>query len=585
MIDEAARTVLKARERVLSLSVDHDPTAVRPEIMNSWRRSLIYGVNPDRCAPQPANAGETNGQFRRTADSVVTQRIAALAQSNSSLALTDAEGRLLERWVPDRGFAAMMDKHLLVRDVSVAEADTGTGSSSIVLETGQPVLVAGPEHFNSQWIELTCAGAPIRHPVTRRILGSLNLTVKYSDTNPFLRSWVSDVAATVEQALLTTASSHEQLLLAAYKRANRDARYAVVCLNEDTSILNAPASRLLTPIDQVMLQKIATQLLSPSGDSTTTTTTLTNGLAVCVDVAPVSDGPRPIGAVIRLKPIMRNERSSFVQLANPSSLPGLVGTSGAWQRLCDRAATVGRSPVLVVGEEGVGKLAVACALSEGDFTVIDAAVERETDDMWVADVRAACDSSTSHIIVRNVDRLPAQRARRTSEVLSRARAQQIRVSATATVATSERPLTPLLEWFDYVLEVPTLSQRIEDMPLLLDVLSKRSHTGVRWQPDAVQAMIRIHWTRNLVSLETAVRNIVTVATRESINASDLPADLRARSSRRALAGLEQAEAQAILDALHSAGGNKKDAAHALGIARSTLYRKLRVLGIDGSVTG
>jgi transcriptional regulator of acetoin/glycerol metabolism len=58
----------------------------------------------------------------------------------------------------------------------------------------------------------------------------------------------------------------------------------------------------------------------------------------------------------------------------------------------------------------------------------------------------------------------------------------------------------------------------------------------------------------------------------------------ARASRRPLARLEQAEARAIMTALREAGGNKHRAAESLGIARSTLYRKVRALGIDLSAS-
>jgi transcriptional regulator of acetoin/glycerol metabolism len=46
-------------------------------------------------------------------------------------------------------------------------------------------------------------------------------------------------------------------------------------------------------------------------------------------------------------------------------------------------------------------------------------------------------------------------------------------------------------------------------------------------------------------------------------------------------GLEQAERQAIVAALAAAEGNKSTAATALGISRTTLYARIRALGIIG----
>ena len=70
----------------------------------------------------------------------------------------------------------------------------------------------------------------------------------------------------------------------------------------------------------------------------------------------------------------------------------------------------------------------------------------------------------------------------------------------------------------------------------------------------------------------------------TIDAKDLPAEIRSRATRRTLVGLEQIEARAILEAMRDAGGNKRLAAESLGIARSTLYRKVRALGIDLSAS-
>lgn len=578
-IDDVTRTVLRARESILSSSfVSSGPPGVRPEILNSWRRSMLFGLNPDHCAPKPATSSKASDFLQQAADSVVSSKSGALSQSNCSLALTDSGGRLLKRWVSDRGFASMMDKHLLVPDVSVAESNTGTGSSSIVLETGHPVTVAGPEHFKGEWIGLTCAGAPIRHPLTRRVIGSLNLTVRYSDTSSVLLAWVTDVAAEIEQALLTDASPHEQLLMNAYLKANRDARHPVLCLNAHTAISNSPASRLLSPVDQVMLWEVASKVLqSPDANASVT---LANGLSVSIDVDAVTDGTHSVGAVIRLKPNVSVTQTFSPPSSEAHALVGLVGVSAAWQRLCDQAATIGDSPILVIGEAGSGKMAVASALGGSAPTVVDAGQNKESDGHWLDAVTAACDSGADHIILRHLDRLDAHRARSTAKILEHARDHGVRVSATVTIAGSESPMTPLLDWFDEILEVPPLSDRIEDMTLLLDHLSKRHGSSVRWLPAAVQTMMRINWQRNVASLDIAVQKIIVTHKKPTIDASDLPADLRARSSRRALGGLEQIEAKAIFEAMRAAEGNKRLAAQTLGIARSTLYRKVRVLGID-----
>ncbi|MCK8671596.1 Fis family transcriptional regulator [Rhodococcus sp. HM1] len=585
-IDDATRTVLQARESVFaSPSALAGVTGVRPQILESWRRSLSYGLDPDRCVPKPSPSPDSSALLRRFAGIVIEGKSAAMAQSNCSVAITDPDGRLLNRWVTDGGFAATLDGKLIVPDFSVAEGATGTGSSSIVLETGQPAAVAGPEHFNGDWIGFTCAGAPVRHPITRRLIGSLNLTVRHSDTSPVLLSWVTDMAADIERAMLDNASTEEKLLLAAYMKAKRDARHPVVCLNGRTVISNAPAARMLGPVDQGLVWEAASKFLRDR--SGIAALTLADGSSVRVDVTAVSDGATPIGAVVRLTPDDRIEGAISAPSSPPASLPGLVGASSAWRRLCARAGSGAASPTLVVGEAGAGKMAVASAIGGQAPAVVDAEKSYSTQAQWLDDVRGACQSGAAHVVLRHLDCLDASWAGSTARLLEEARDRGLRVSATFTRRTADGSTTPLLDWFDEILEVPPLSDRMDDMGLLLESLTARHAAAghrVRWLPDAVQVMTRITWPRNVASLERTVREVLSGYTKSTVGATDLPADLRARASRRTLVGLEQIEAKAIIDALRNADGNKRHAADALGIARSTLYRKVRVLGIDLSAS-
>ena len=65
---------------------------------------------------------------------------------------------------------------------------------------------------------------------------------------------------------------------------------------------------------------------------------------------------------------------------------------------------------------------------------------------------------------------------------------------------------------------------------------------------------------------------------------DLPEGYRGRARCRTLTPIEQAQRDAIVDALRVTKGNKKDAAKRLGISRTTLYSAIRTFGIVAPVS-
>ena len=43
--------------------------------------------------------------------------------------------------------------------------------------------VKGAEHFADKYLAFTCVGAPIRHPLTRRIIGVIDITCRIEETS------------------------------------------------------------------------------------------------------------------------------------------------------------------------------------------------------------------------------------------------------------------------------------------------------------------------------------------------------------------------------------------------------------------
>ncbi|MBH0190147.1 MAG: sigma-54-dependent Fis family transcriptional regulator, partial [Nitrospira sp.] len=137
------------------------------------------------------------------------------------------------------------------------------------------------------------------------------------------------------------------------------------------------------------------------------------------------------------------------------------------------------------------------------------------------------------------------------------------------------------------LKLPPLRERLEDIPLLVAAfLKKCSEAGrkeVKGVSESALAMLMDYpWPGNVRELENVIERAVTLSRGEKISPDDLPQAVQgARGDRRVLdeaaeksLPLHEIEKEYIKKILDKTGGNKYQAAHALGIDRKTLYRKL-----------
>lgn len=381
---------------------------------------------------------------------------------------------------------------------------------------------------------------------------------------------------------------HERLLLEAYQAHSRDSRHPVVCLSESTVISNAAAARMLAVIDQVAMWELAGRLRD-GGASAQESITISDGTVLDLGCTPVHDGAQVIGAVLRAHrrptPSRTGARRSAATPAGPATglLDGLGGTGAQWQRMSGRLTGIGAQPVLLAGEPGTGKRTIAHALCAPFGDVVELDAERLGGAGWLEVLRGALSRRPSALVMLHVQCLDMATTRTTTHLLGSHEHAGTRMVAAATVRTSQ-DLRGLLDHVHHLVEVPALRDRLEDLPGLLRILTAKHHPAgavpPRWMPDAVQALRRIEWPSNLHSLDSVVRDVLAHQRVAYIGAGNLPPSVTAHTSRRKLARLEQIEANAILASLDLAGGNKQLAAETLGIARSTLYRKIRALGVD-----
>ena len=140
------------------------------------------------------------------------------------------------------------------------------------------------------------------------------------------------------------------------------------------------------------------------------------------------------------------------------------------------------------------------------------------------------------------------------------------------------------------MELPPLRKRKEDIPLLVERfiarfnrLQGRAVQGVT--PEAMGILMAHDYPGNVRELENILEHaFVLCASRETIGPRCLPEHLAPRASSDSQpmainAAVQTVEAQVILEALRRNNGNRLAAARELGMHKSTLFRKIKALGI------
>jgi len=172
--------------------------------------------------------------------------------------------------------------------------------------------------------------------------------------------------------------------------------------------------------------------------------------------------------------------------------------------------------------------------------------------------------------------------------------------------------------------LPTLRERREDIPLLIDYFLKTIASAEGRKPksifeDAQERLMQHDWPGNVRELENVIRRTIVMAKGEAIRADDLPTDIRSvgrdpagtsqalgqaepplaaaidlgtisaklfhwAKERPDIAVLPAVERELIAHALRETNGNQVRAAKLLGITRATLRKRIEKFSIKQAVS-
>lgn len=145
--------------------------------------------------------------------------------------------------------------------------------------------------------------------------------------------------------------------------------------------------------------------------------------------------------------------------------------------------------------------------------------------------------------------------------------------------------------------LPPLRERPVDIPALAEHLLKRLSERYQLEyaaltPDALAALTSYQWPGNIRELENVLARALALRSGSIITRRDLPPQISAIAAVEQVSGpndenptlsLDEVERRHIFRVLEATRGNKLKAAAILGIDRSTLHRKLKLLEASGGL--
>ena len=326
--------------------------------------------------------------------------------------------------------------------------------------------------------------------------------------------------------------------------------------------------------------------------------------------------------------LRRENENLREQLRERYGLPGLIAQSPAMQGVLDLVERVAPTDatLLILGESGTGKEVIAKAVHHASpraarpFVAVNCGAVPETllESELFGFTRGAFTGAIASklglfeeahggtLLLDEIAEMPAAlqvkllRALQSGEI-RRLGATQATTIDVRVIAATNRDLAAMIADGSFredlfyrlnVIEVrlPPLRERREDIPVLAEhfMAQEAGKLGrvVRLSAEAVERLLRYPWPGNVRELENAVERAAILTRGETVTPDDLPPHVAAALTLGPSPALPRqttladAERCHILTTLERVGRNQSAAAEALGIGRTTLWRKLKEYGLD-----
>jgi len=566
----SAHSLRAARQQLIDSGIGTNAPAPRtlgvPAVIErSWRRSVVQHSPFDSSAtPQFRPLPGSADPLSYAAKTVLEHWADSLADMRVALFVSDRTGHILARETGERDHARRLDRVYAAEGFDFSENALGTNGLGTPLEERSAVFVRGAEHFNDALHSLACAGAPIHDVLSGRVIGSVALAAPVDAANATMLAIARQVARQVEESMSEAAYPGELRSLLA-RLIDGSANQPVFALSRSGVLSTTPALPLLSAGSHVLLWD---ELQSGEWSDDTRTVSFAGRPGTARRIS--TRGGEDVFVVELADDAESAERSHDDRLSEGDPIA----------RLDELASSTGA--VWISGPARSGKTHLATTWLQGRDG--RAPVVVEASDARSADVRerlAAELREGTSAIIRHIETLGGHDTGWLRSLMASVDpTRPPRLVATFDDSGLDPELRAIVDRSAPQLRIPALRDQPERIAAIAQEIAARH--GATISPAALQALVRWDWPGDVAELSDLVTRLSRASRGGTIAPDSLPIELRTCTRR--LYGIAASEYRAIETALRDASGNRSRAAESLGIGRTTLYRKMREYGLDGSAS-
>lgn len=233
------------------------PAPGEDQLGMSWRRAASCGLTPQSAWPGSPDPGATRShRLAEAARPVMDSLDEVLKDTGAMLLLADRDGRVI-RTARDNARASQM---LLRRGVddgaTLTEDAVGNNGIGTALETRAGVFIRGEQHFAEALRDFVCYGHPIIDPLTRRLVGAVDLTGMSADASRMFAPFVRKIVADIEARYLDTARVDDRELWHRFVERTRISDTATCAFGDEVVLASRSSLERLDSQDLARLRRL-----------------------------------------------------------------------------------------------------------------------------------------------------------------------------------------------------------------------------------------------------------------------------------------------------------------------------------------